>query len=185
MSATWTGEHELVLSYPDDLPVDRAQLDRWHNRSFGERGRGRVVYRAVPRRMIPEPRWTRDSETSGDRTPQARGVLTALTTDGERTFAFSYADAEERDSSVAWLQARGYAGNGYTWGGIVYGLIMRHAPATWPLLVVDPESGALFVSSHDEEAVTTVARLVALAKREPAELAAAVERAERDGAMME
>ncbi|MCU0674313.1 MAG: hypothetical protein MUE69_16130 [Myxococcota bacterium] len=63
---------------------------------------------------------------------------------------------------------------------------------TWPLLFVDPESGALFVSSYDEEAVATVAeavatvaRLVALAKREPAELAAAVERAERDGAMIE
>ncbi|MCA9612615.1 MAG: hypothetical protein KC586_07640 [Myxococcales bacterium] len=185
MSATWTGEHELVLSYPDDLPVDRAAIDRWHNRSFGQGGRGRVVYRAVPRSTIPEPTWTRESEMSGVRTPQERGVIGALTTNGERTYSFVYADAEEPDSSVAWLQERGYAGNGYTWGGIVYGLVMRHAPATWPLLFVDPESGALFVSSDDEEAIATVARLVARAKREPAELEAAIERAVRDGAMIE
>ncbi|MCB9625676.1 MAG: hypothetical protein H6723_20340, partial [Sandaracinus sp.] len=56
---------------------------------------------------------------------------------------------------------------------------------TWPLLFVDPESGALFVSSDDEEAIATVARLVARAKREPAELEAAIERAVRDGAMIE
>ncbi|MEZ4254077.1 MAG: Imm51 family immunity protein, partial [Polyangiales bacterium] len=128
---------------------------------------------------------TRESEMSGVRTPQERGAIAALTTNGERTYSFAYADAEEPDSSVEWLQERGYAGNGYTWDGIVYGLIMRHAPATWRLLVVDSESGALYVSSHDEAAITTVARLVALAKRDPAELAAAVERAERDGAIVE
>jgi hypothetical protein len=183
MRVEWNGDDELVVSYPDDVPPPDL---RTANRTFGRGGRGRVTYRAVPRREIPEVIWTRDGEGAVDeRTTLERGVVVALSRDGETSYSFSYADSFEPDPSVEWLQERGFQGSGDTWAGIVYGLVARHELALWPRLELDPESGSLSVTSRDREAVLTVARLVARAKREPAELEAAIRRAVQDGRMIE
>jgi hypothetical protein len=45
----WTGDDELTVRFPDDLPPPRVDAT---NDRFGPGGRGRVVYEAVPRHEI-------------------------------------------------------------------------------------------------------------------------------------
>jgi hypothetical protein len=181
MGFVWKSEHELIVRYPEDLPAPRIDA---MNSSFGPGGKGRVIYEAVPRTDIRPLRWTREGEQrTVTEESLKRGVLVTIETGNRLQYSYSYCDAQAPDSSSKTLQAQGLQGGGYSWAGIVHGLVALRAPDIRDALDLDPEGVALFVRSTQRAALVTVAELVAAAKRDPALLQAAIERARRDGQM--
>jgi hypothetical protein len=109
-----------------------------------------------------------------------RGNIVAVS-DGE--FRYDYYDVSEPDSSYDDLHARGYQGGGPSWHGIVYGLVKIRQPDLLARLRFDPEGDGLAVWSSDRDVLVAVARLVTAAKRDPALLTAAIDKAVADGQM--
>ncbi|WP_437806333.1 Imm51 family immunity protein [Sorangium sp. So ce1078] len=179
MGFAWNGDDELVVRYPDDLPPPRIDAA---NSSFGWGGRGRVIYQAVPRNRIRPLRWMRSGEllTTAEE-PLERGVLLTFEAGGLIEYTYSYYDVNEPDASSETLSARGLQGGGESWAGVVRGLVALRAPEIIDRLELDPESDGLAVRSADRAALIAVAELVAAAKRDPALLEAAIERALLDG----
>jgi len=181
MRFEWRGDDKLIVSYPDDLPAPRIDAT---NSSFGQSGRGRVTYQAVPPRDIPEVRWTREGGAEvTERQSLDRGDLTALRENGATTYSYSYYDVSEADSSAGALIARGLQGGGESWAGIIYGLVALRAPTIASEIEFDPESDGLVVRSDSRHALLEVAELVAAAKRDPELLDAAIRRAQADSEM--
>jgi hypothetical protein len=81
------------------------------------------------------------------------------------------------------LQAAGFQGGGYTWEGIVYGLLKLRSPETIAAVQFDAEGEGLAIWSHRRDALETISKLVIEAKSDCALLAQAIETAERDGRM--
>lgn len=181
MGFTWRGDDELVVCYPKELPAPRLEAT---NRTFGLGGKGRVIYKAVPRPEIPPAIWTRaGSLTLLAEKKLERGVLSSFDVDGQKEHAFSFYDVKEPDSSVEVLRARELQGGGASWAGIVYGLVALREPGLAEKLDLDPEGDGVVVRSANRAALLKVAKLVALAKRDDTLLLAAVDRAKADGEM--
>jgi len=181
MEFVWNSDDELVVRYPSELP--RPRIDAT-NSSFGLGGRGRVIYEAVPQSVLPPLRWTAEGELrTVTEEPLERGVLLTFDTGDRREYSYCYYDVTESDSSSQALQAQGFQAGGESWAGIVHGLIALHAPEIEPDIELDPEGDGLAVRSANRAALMTLARLVARAKKDPALLAAAIERAGLDGQM--
>lgn len=181
MRFEWRSDDELIVSYPNDLPPPRIDAT---NSSFGFGGRGRVTYQAVPPSRIPVLRWIREGEwrITGRRSLE-RGDLMAIEENGQTTYSYSYYDRNEPDSSGTALVARGFQGGGYSWAGIIHGLVALRAPDIINEIYLDPEADGLSVQSHNRAALLRVAELVAAAKRDTALLDAAIRRAQADGEM--
>jgi immunity protein 51 of polymorphic toxin system len=181
MGFVWKSDNELIVRYPDDLPAPRIDATKT---SFGRGGKGRVTYEAVPRAEIKPLRWIRQGwmRTVGQETLE-RGALVTIDTDKGVEYLYSYYDGRERDSSYKALQAQQLQGGGYSWAGIIHGLVSLRAPEIGDVIELDPEADGLVVRSTHRAALVTVAQLVAAAKRDSALLQAAIERARRDGQM--
>ena len=181
MGFVWKSDDELVVRYPNELPPPRIDAT---NSSFGLGGRGRVIYEAVPQTEIRPLRWTPEGELRKvTEESLERGVLLTFDTGDGREYSYSYSDVTEPDSSSEALQARGFQGGGYSWAGIAHGLLVLQAPAIMDDIRLDPEGDGLAVRSMNRAALTTLARLVATAKRDQALLDAAIKRAILDGQM--
>jgi hypothetical protein len=179
MGFVWNGDDELIVRYPDDLPAPRIDVT---NRSFGHGGRGRVIYQAVSRADIRPLHWTREGElrTIAEE-PLERGILLTFETDGQVQYSYSYYDVQESDSSSEALQAQGLQGGGYSWAGIVFGLVALRAPGILEEIDLDPEADGLAVRSANRSVLITVAELVATAKRSQALFDAAIQHARLAG----
>jgi hypothetical protein len=181
MGFVWKSDHELVVRYPRELPAPRIDAT---NSSFGLGGKGTVTYEAVPQSDIEPLRWTREGALRTLKEKRLeRGVLLTVETNGSVEHSYSYYDVNEPDSSADALEARGFQGGGYSWAGIVHGLVALRAPELLGKLELDPEGDGLAVRSTNRAALVTVAKLVAAAKRDETLLTEAIERARRDGEM--
>jgi hypothetical protein len=180
MGFVWKSDHELIVRYPADLPAPRINV---MNSSFGRGGKGRVIYEAVPRTDIRPLRWTRVGEQRTVTEERLEsGVLVAIETGNGLEYSYSW-DLHEPDSLSKALQAQGLQGGGYSWAGIVHGLVALRAPDISDEIDLDPEGDGLLVRSTNRAALVTVAQLVAAAKRDRTLLQAAIERARLDGQM--
>ncbi len=175
----WKSDYDLVVSYPNDMPPQKIEANHL---SFA--GRGRVKYQAVARNEIPELRWTRQLSREHS-VPEVleRGELIAIEEKGKTIYSYVYYDTSEPDSSAQALEERGFQGGGYTWAGIINGLVALRAPQLEQAISLDPEGDGLSVVSTNREALLQVAELVAAAKKDPALLDQAIARAEVDGMM--
>lgn len=181
MGFVWNSDYELVIRYPNDLPPPRIDAT---NNSFGRGGRGRILYEAVPRDQIRPLQWTQVGELRVmAEEPLERGILVTLKTDDGVAYSYSYYDIYESDSSRYVLEARGLQAGGYSWAGIIYGLVSIQAPEIIDVLDLDPEGDGLVIRSTSRKALITVSRLVAAAKHDPKFLDEAIKRAERDAQM--
>ena len=180
MGFAWNSDNELIVRFPNDLPSPRIDAT---NNSFGPGGGGRVLYEAVPRNQIRHLRWTQEGELRKVAEPLERGILVTFETNDGIFYSYSYYDIYESDSSHDALEARGLQAGGYSWAGIVHGLVIIQAPEIIDDLDLDPEGDGLAIRSKSREALITVARLVAAAKRDPKLLDKAIRRAERDERM--
>lgn len=100
---------------------------------------------------------------------------------GDRGFIYQYYDGNEPDSHGEHLQAKGLQGGGYTWEGIVYGLLKLRSPKTLEEIEFDAEGEGLAIWSKRREALEIISGLVSQAKSDPALLSNAIEVAKRDG----
>lgn len=99
------------------------------------------------------------------------------------TWCWDYYDVQEPDSSLAFLQKRGFHGGGPSWRGIVHGLVALQTPRTLAFLDFDDEAEGLRVCSRDRTSLERVGQLVFRAKQDEAFLLKAVARAQEDGEM--
>jgi len=177
----WTDDDTLTIRYPDDVPAPRIDGT---NQSFGLGGRGKVTYEAVPRDTIEPLTWEAEgtAEVVSEEALE-RGHLVGLETEAGTTYVYSYYDVDEKDSSYAAFEARGLQGGGYTWSGIVHGLVAIHMPHLASKLEPIPEGDGLNIESKSRDALLKVAGLIAHAKSDPELLDAAIKRATDDGEM--
>lgn len=61
---------------------------------------------------------------------------------------------EEEDSIYDWFAERGYQGGGYSWEGVIFGLVMLNAPDKIEDIRLDPESDGIRVTSNDLDLLT-------------------------------
>ncbi|MGC4065090.1 MAG: Imm51 family immunity protein [Polyangiaceae bacterium] len=181
MGFEWRSDHELVIRYPCELPPPRIDAT---NSSFGSGGTGRVIYEAIPQAHIQPLRWTRDGDLHlVTEESLERGVLLTFEIEGRREHSYTYYDVNESDSSSEALQSQGFQGGGYSWAGIVHGLVALHAPEHMKTSELDPEGDGVAVRSTNHGALITVAQLVARVKKDRTLMAAAIDRARLDGQM--
>jgi len=98
-------------------------------------------------------------------------------------FIYQYYDVNEPDSHMESLQTAGFQGGGYTWEGIVYGLLKLRSPETLAAVEFDAEGEGLAIWSRQSDALETISRLVTEAKADCSLLSKAIEAAQRDGRM--
>lgn len=72
---------------------------------------------------------------------------------------------------------------GYTWEGIVYGLLKLRSPETLAVVEFDAEGEGLAMWSRRRDCLETISRLVTEAKANSSLLSEAIEVAKRDGRM--
>ena len=98
-------------------------------------------------------------------------------------FIYQYYDVLQPDSHMTVLQSAGFQGGGYTWEGIVYGLLKLRSSETISLVQFDAEGEGLAIWSRRRDALETISKLVSEAKTDCALLSQAIGAAERDRRM--
>lgn len=180
VSVRWRDDNHLVLAYPDDVrqvwketrtqlysEVVQIEFETFARRDAELAG----AVSALPGRL-PESR----SAPAGS----GRGTLIDVS---PGQFRYDYYDVHEPDSSYAALDAKGYQGGGYSWAGIIHGLVVLRRPELLRALRFDPEGEGVAIWSANRSALESVAELVAAAKRDPDLLQQAIDEAVRAGQM--
>jgi hypothetical protein len=159
--ASWDDDGRLVVSYPVELTPfikhRRAELD------------GEVI----------EVQF----DAQGASTSAAIANRGAVDEVASGEFRYTYQDTREADSSRDYLAARGFRGDGQSWVGIVWGLLVRRRPEVLEVIRFDRGTDGLTVRSSNREALETVARLVTEAKRDRTLLDIAIKAAVAGGQM--
>ena len=124
-----------------------------------------------------EPQTTSTRNQVSIREGTMRGTISEV--DNGR-FMYQYYDVEEPDSHYKFLEEQGLQGGGYSWEGIIYGLLKLHSPATLAEIEFDAEGDGIAIWSNQRDGLELIARLVAEAKSDSALLSKAIGVAQQD-----
>jgi len=180
LRVSWRDDNHLVIAYPDDVTPVARQTRTQRLSEVIEVEYQTFTPSAAEREKAASATPMRGPKSRAVPAASGRGTLVEL---AQGKFRYDYYDVHQPDSSYAALEAKGYQGGGYSWAGIIHGLVVLRRPELMPALRFDPEGEGVVIWSANRSALESVAELVAAAKRDPALLQRAIDEAVRAGEM--